>query len=42
MNEKSQSDLELQAVELGDAKDVTLGDPVLNHAEDNPEIPGKF
>lgn len=42
MNEKSQSELELQVVELGDAKELTMGDPVLNQGEDNPEIPGKL
>jgi hypothetical protein len=42
MNQTTQTGLELQVVELGDAKEVTMGDPVLNHGEDDPEIPGKF
>ena len=42
MNEKSQSELELQIVELGDAKEVTMGDPINNHGEDDLEVPGKF
>lgn len=42
MNEKTQSELELQIVELGDAKEVTMGDPINNHGEDDLNVPGKF
>ncbi len=41
MNDKSQSELELQVVELGDAKEVTMGDHTPVFAEDNPLIQGK-
>jgi hypothetical protein len=42
MNEANQSQLELQVVELGDAKVVTMGPPVLDHHEDNPTVVGQF
>jgi Family of unknown function (DUF5974) len=38
MNEKPQSELELQVVELGDAKELTMGIPAQVHAEDNPTM----
>jgi Family of unknown function (DUF5974) len=41
MNEQSKSDLELQVVELGDAKDVTKGIPAPVFAEDNPLLQGR-
>ena len=44
MNEKPQSELELevQVVDLGDAKEVTMGIPALVYAEDNESVPGRF
>lgn len=42
MNEKTQSELELQVVELGDAKEVTMGLYAPVYAEDNVDIQGKF
>ena len=41
MNETSQA-LELQLVDLGDAKEVTLGTPAQEYSEDNPEVQAKF
>ena len=35
MNEKPE--LELQVVDLGDAKEVTMGTPDANNSEDNPQ-----
>ena len=44
MNEKPQSELEqeLQVVDLGDAKELTMGIPALVCAEDNQTLPGRF
>lgn len=42
MNEKSQAELELQVVELGDAKELTMGLPAPYFAEDNPLIIGRL
>lgn len=42
MNEMSQTEMELQIVELGDAKEVTMGVPRPNLFEDNPSIQGQF
>jgi hypothetical protein len=42
MNETSQSELELQVVELGDAKEVTMGPPMIHRHEDNPTVVGQF
>lgn len=42
MNAKPQSELELQVVELGDAKEVTMGVLAPVYAEDNPQIQGKL
>lgn len=42
MNEKTQSELELQVVELGDAKEVTMGIPAPKYAEDNLQVQGRF
>lgn len=42
MNEQAQSDLELQVVDLGDAKEVTMGIPAPVFAEDNPVVQGRF
>ncbi|WP_231512324.1 rubrivinodin family lasso peptide [Paucibacter sp. KBW04] len=42
MNEKSQTELELQVVVLGDAKELTMGVPAPYFAEDNPLIPAKY
>lgn len=42
MNEKTQSELEVQVVELGDAKEVTMGIFAPVYAEDNPDLQGKF
>lgn len=41
MNEKDQSDLELQIIELGDAKELTMGIQAPVHAEDNPLVFGR-
>jgi hypothetical protein len=40
MNEKSQSEqkLDLEVVDLGDAKDLTMGVTAQVHLEDNPTI----
>ncbi|MBT9495433.1 MAG: lasso RiPP family leader peptide-containing protein [Paucibacter sp.] len=42
MNEKSQSELEPQIVELGDAKELTKGFPDIAYAEDNPTVQGRL
>lgn len=42
MNEASQTEAEPQIVELGDAKEVTMGDPKPHLHEENPAIPGQF
>jgi hypothetical protein len=42
MNETSQTETELQVVELGDAKEVTMGVPKPNLHEENPSIPGQY
>lgn len=42
MNQQAQSDLELQVVDLGDAKEVTMGIPAPAFAEDNPVVQGRF
>ena len=42
MNEKSQAELELQIVELGDAKELTMGIPAQEHSEDNPALARKL
>jgi hypothetical protein len=42
MNETSQTETELQVVELGDAKEVTMGVPKPNLHEENPSIPGLY
>lgn len=42
MNEMSQAQLETQIVELGDAKELTMGIPAEVYAEDNPLVQRKF
>jgi hypothetical protein len=42
MNETSQTEAELQVVELGDAKQVTRGMPTPHVFEENPTISGQF
>ena len=42
MNETSQTQTELQVVELGDAKVVTMGVPQPHLHEDNPLIAGQY
>lgn len=42
MNEQAQSDLELQVVDLGDAKETTMGIPAPSFSEDNPVVPGRY
>lgn len=46
MNEKAQSELELelelQIVDLGDAKELTMGIPAMVYAEDSAALPGRF
>jgi hypothetical protein len=43
MNEKSQSEqkLDLEIVDLGDAKELTMGIPAQVHLEDNPALPAR-
>lgn len=38
MNDKPQAELELQIVELGDAKELTMGIPAQERSEDNPAL----
>jgi hypothetical protein len=40
MNEKSE--LEMEVVELGDAKEMTMGIPALINPEDNEVLPERF
>lgn len=44
MNEPSKLELELdlQIVDLGDAKELTLGIPHVDLAEENQTIPGRY
>jgi hypothetical protein len=42
MNETTHAELELQVVELGDAKELTMGLPAAVYAEENPQIQGKL
>ena len=42
MNEKPQAEMELQIVELGDAKELTMGIPAQEHSEDNPALARKL
>ena len=42
MNEMSQTQTELQIVELGDAKAVTMGVPQPHLHEDDPLISGQY
>jgi len=42
MNETTQTDLELQIVELGDAKELTMGQPALINTEENSQSPYKI
>lgn len=41
MNEKTQSEFDLQVVDLGDAKELTLGFQDVIYGEDNPDVPGR-
>ena len=41
MDEKSQLEQQTPFIELGDAKELTLGFPALEYAEENPVIPGR-
>lgn len=41
MDKQNESDLELEVVDLGDAKALTQGVPALVFAEDNPLIQGR-
>lgn len=42
MNDTKQADTDLQLVDLGDAKALTMGTPAAEHSEDNPEVFAKF
>ena len=42
MDSTFQLDIEHQLVDLGDAKDLTLGIPNWLNSEDNPVVAGKF
>jgi len=42
MNETSQTGTELQIVELGDAKVLTMGVHLPNLHEEDPQIPGQY
>lgn len=42
MNETSQTETELQIVELGDAKEITMGVPTPHLHEEDPSIPGQY
>ena len=42
MNQNAQPELEPQVVELGDAKEVTMGMVAPVYAEDNPLVQGKL
>ena len=35
-------DLDVQLVDLGDAKELTMGTPSTEYAEDNPQFPRKI
>lgn len=39
MNESPHTELELDVVELGDAKTVTMGIPALVNTEENAQVP---
>ena len=41
MNEQSKPELDLQIVDLGDAKEQTLGIPDLAYAEEDPSVQGR-
>lgn len=42
MDETKSTELDLQVVELGDAKQLTMGIPAEVAAEDNPQVLAKF
>jgi len=42
MDDIKHTEEELQLVELGDAKELTLGIPAPVYTEDNPQVPAKF
>ncbi len=42
MNETTRTDLEMDVVELGDAKEVTMGIPGLPNNEDHPQVPWTY
>ena len=42
MDKTSQPELEPQVVELGDAKELTMGIPNQVNSEDNPLVPQKL
>ena len=39
--DKTAQTLELQVVDLGDAKELTMGTPTPDHHEENPEVQAK-
>jgi hypothetical protein len=42
MDKSTQTELDQQIVDLGDAKDLTMGIPNQVNSEDNPEVPHKL
>jgi hypothetical protein len=42
MDKTFQPELDLQVVELGDAKELTMGIPNQVNSEDNPQVPQKL
>jgi len=42
MNEQSQTALDLQIVNLGDAKTLTMGFPDVIYAEEDLSVPGRL
>lgn len=42
MNEQSQTALDLQIVDLGDAKTLTMGFPDVIYAEEDLSVPGRL
>lgn len=42
MEKANCNDLDLEVVELGDAKELTKGVPFPVYAEDNPQVQGRF
>jgi|GEM_PF-5424236 len=39
--DKTSQTQEMEVVDLGDAKELTMGTPSTQHTEENPEVPAK-